>query len=154
MANQIKLENNKKYSAIKNIFLNSSIIFTVLTITFTIIFCVINLQDNTDATIKAIQVICFYPFALALAFSNYILLQKAILKIARVLIHYFISILTFVLFIYLPIVDEIVGKNILVVTFIVTLAYAILMAIYQIVMSKTNPEKKQDKNYSSIYRKD
>jgi len=138
---------------IKKALINSAVIFTLITILYAIIFCFVNLKDDAMATVKATQLLFFYPFSLSLSFANIVLCNNKPSKPLRVVLHYIIVITAFILFIYIHIVDTVESKNIIVVTFVLTLLYAVVMTLYLVIMNIINSSKKEDKTYTSVYKK-
>ena len=147
----------------KRIFTNACVYFSVAITLVLIIYTFMaenSIYQPTFSVFRSLMLLCF---CIMFSIANRILASKSLNGIAKLFLHYCLSIAAFLIFIYAPIVGD--GKyyaslsgasykplNIFAIVGFVTFIYAIAYGIYFAISSKKAKKENVKSEYQSLYK--
>jgi len=117
------------FTKIKQWFVGGCVWYAIVSI----IFLIIDLALSKDAThvISSTSFLLIFPFGLAMSFAG-MLYKGKLPRWSRILLHYFISVVSFLLFMLLPAGSASTGVYVLLMLVLLTVIYWILFALVHI----------------------
>lgn len=135
-------DEKNKFGIIKTVFLNSCAFYTL----FSMLILATQLFSSRDM-IDPGRFFMLFPFAISISLSNLIFKVTTIRKSIKLLIHCFLTTLSFYLFMCLPMKN---AKNgVLTVIFIVLYVFVFVFTV--IIKRLTQKGKKKEKEYTSMF---
>ena len=135
-------EKNKSLGVAKTVFFNSCVFYTL----FSMLILATQLFSSRDMIAPG-RFFMLFPFALSVSLANLIFKASTINKKVKLLIHCFLTTFSFYLFMCLPMKNTKTG--ILIVIFIAL--YVIIVAIASVIKRLTQKDKKNEKEYTSMF---
>ena len=137
---------------LKKIALGSCVYYTA--VTFFVLFLYFALNLDLARGMQAPALIAILPFSVLFASANTIYRHTHLPKLARVMIHYVLTVGGAFFFLYMPNKDpQQSGKQALILFLLFSLLYAIVMGIVLMISGRIHRVKRDEGKYHNVYKK-